>query len=341
MTLKEIAAQANVSISTVSRVLNASQPNAASPQVQALIWEIARKGGYTPNEAAKALRKTAKSPAAKNTQIIYCMIACHPEEVYNDPFFTQAMASIEQEAFRNGFTLEYTFLKDQDTQSSFNHLNKSSHNPLIVIGRFEQDLYQQLRKYFKKIVYLGWNDLNLNCDSVICDGYQAAQEAVKYLYQLGHRRIGFFGTFRTEARFRGYVQGLQNLGLEYYEDDVVTGPTLSYELGYRAMESLIEKGLKATAIYCANDTTAIGALRACKTHNLRVPEDISIMGSNDIEPAQYISPMLTTIHIPLDEMGKVATKTLIDRINGGHSLPLKIFVPFQLVKRESCTSPRL
>lgn len=341
MTLKEIAAQANVSVSTVSRVLNATHPKAASPEVRERIWAIARKEGYMPNTAAQSLRSSTKLQAPRPIGTIYCLVACFPEEVHNDPFFTQALASIEQEAFHNGYLLEYSFLtKEQENQFHFASLEKSTEKPLIVIGRFDADFYQQLKKKFKRIVYLCWNDLGFKCDGVICDGYQAAQAAVAYLYELGHRKIGFIGTNRTEARSRGYLQGLQNVGLEYDERRTVISPVLSYEFGYKSMEHLIEQGLDMTAVYCANDNTAIGALRACDHYHISVPEDLSVMGSNDVESTQYVAPMLTTIRIPLDEMGRIATKILIDRIGGGHSLPLKVMVPFQIVKRESCQPPK-
>ena len=91
-----------------------------------------------------------------------------------------------------------------------------------------------------------------------------------------------------------------------------------------------------SAIFCANDTTAIGVIHALKEQNLRIPEDISVISVDDIETAQYLSPMLTTIHIPLEELGRVTARTLIDRINGGHRLPMRITLPFYIAKRDSC-----
>lgn len=82
--------------------------------------------------------------------------------------------------------------------------------------------------------------------------------------------------------------------------------------------------------------TAIGAMRAVKEHGLQIPEDISIISIDDIDTAQYLTPMLTTVHIPIEEMGKMAAKTLIDRIEGGHTLPMKISFPFYIAGRESC-----
>ena len=91
-----------------------------------------------------------------------------------------------------------------------------------------------------------------------------------------------------------------------------------------------------SAIFCANDTTALGVIHALKEKNFRIPEDISVISVDDIETAQYLSPMLTTVHIPLEELGRITAKTLIDRINGGHRLPMRISLPFYIAKRDSC-----
>ncbi len=341
ITLKEIAAEAGVSISTVSRVLNNKSPNAASPAVQERIWEIARRNGYLPNRDAQALKHCHDKSGPAPLRPIYCLIACSPEEVRDDPFFNHALASVGQAAFQRGYVLAYTFYaSDPNGSLPVSDFQNLTSDCLVVIGRFSKELYQKLTRKFKKIVYLGWNDLNLKCDGIICDGGAAAKEAVRYLHSLGHRSIGFIGTDQKEARYRGYLEGLHELGLSPDPKNIACRPVLSCESGMQCMTQLLEQGTDATAIYCANDTTAIGVLRACKEHGLRVPEDISIMGANDIETVQYISPMLTTIRIPLDEMGRMATHLLTDRIEGGHTLPVKVFFPFEIVCRESCGAPR-
>lgn len=340
LTLKDIAGKANVSISTVSRVLNSNTTNAASREVQELIWKIAREGGYLPNKEAQALKNARKAASEKAVRSIYCLVACSPAEVRDDPFFTQAISSVEHEALQNNYVLEYTFFAgNSESDLTMRLMQNASSDRLIIIGRFTPELFTRLRQNFKKIVYLGWNDLEVECDGVICDGYLAVQEGIRHLYGLGHRRIGFIGAHRNEARFRGYLKAMELLGLPLEEKNIVSKSALSFESGYLGLEQLLTQGMDATALFCANDTTAIGALRACKNHGICVPKDLSVMGMNNIETVQYISPMLTTINIPLTEMGRVATRTLVDRINGGHSLPQKIMLPFHIVSRESCTPP--
>ena len=103
---------------------------------------------------------------------------------------------------------------------------------------------------------------------------------------------------------------------------------------------MIHQGCDATAFFCADDITAIGAMKAIKEHGLRIPEDVSVASIDDIDTAQYLTPSLTTTHIPLDEMGQMAAKILIDRIEGGHSKHVKILFPYDIIERNSTAGPK-
>ena len=124
--------------------------------------------------------------------------------------------------------------------------------------------------------------------------------------------------------------GLNPMGTQY-DQVVCDGSDISYSANI-----LMHNKADISAIFCANDTTAIGVIHALKEKNFRIPEDISVISVDDIETAQYLSPMLTTVHVPLEELGKITAKTLIDRINGGHRLPMRISLPFYIAKRDSC-----
>ena len=110
------------------------------------------------------------------------------------------------------------------------------------------------------------------------------------------------------------------------------------EGGYLGAGELLKSGLSPTACLCSNDVIAIGAMRAIREFGLTVPGDISIISMDDINVGQYLDPTLTTIHLPLAEMGRMTAKILIDRIEGGHHLPMKIVLPYHMVERESCLS---
>lgn len=337
MSLKDIAAEVGVSISTVSRVLNNEKTSAASKTLQAKIWDTARRQGYTPNAAARAL-KTNTPVEVPDVKLLYCMFACPPHETKDDPFFTKLTSVIEREAFKHGYILHYTFSAvDLDSPILLNTFAANPAEALIILGRFDSTLYRRMRKHFKKIVYVGLNRLDVKCDQIICDGYKAAQSAVEYLYSLGHRKIGYVGC--QEARLHGYRDTLQRLKLPADERYVSDDAELSMEGGYQGMLRLLDKSTDITAVFCGNDVTAIGALRACKDRGLKLPRDLSIIGVNNIENVQYTSPMLASVNVPLDEMGKTAVRVLLDRIEGRHSSHIIVEFPCSVVKRESCSLP--
>ena len=334
MTLKEIAKEAGVSISTVSRVLNQPNSKAASPKVQERIWAIVRRSGYVPNPVARELK--AANPQQSVMQSIYGLIACPPGEVRDDPFFTRIIASIEQEAFHQNFSLKYTYsmLEFQDAADLSRSPGYETES-LIIVGRFQPSILPGLQKRFRNIVYVGLNNLEIDCDQVLCDGYFAMRDAVRYFYERGHRSIGFIGA-EQEGRYWGYLEGLRLCGLPMRPECLVQVDTLSMDGGLQGMKELMERGSGLTAVICANDMTAVGALRACKELGIRVPEELSLIGINDIPNVRYVQPKLSSIHVPLDEMGKLAVRVLADRISGGHTLPIKVSLPYYFVGGASC-----
>jgi DNA-binding LacI/PurR family transcriptional regulator len=336
MTLKEIAARAGVSISTVSRVINNKDTKAASPEVQEKIWSIVRETGYTPNAAARNLKLgEIEKTNIKENRNIACIVA-RSENAMNEPFFLDLSRSLEKEAFKHGYVLRYTFSAfDLNSSNTSNIITNTKVDGVIVLGRFNLNLSNFLKKYYKNVVYAGLNSIDYNYDQVICDGHKASVTAVKYLASLRHTNISYIGETSKEVRFKGYSDALKELGLPMNHKNIIDAQ-LSTDGGYNGAKKLLDNKTNTTAIFCANDITAIGAIKAIKESGLRVPEDISIISIDDIDMAQYVSPMLTTVHIPIDELGKITAKTLIDRIEHGHSLPMKIEIPFTLTKRESC-----
>lgn len=144
---------------------------------------------------------------------------------------------------------------------------------------------------------------------------------------------------KDEERYTGYVSTLLKHNIPV-RNEYISDVILSSEGGYSGTKALLDRTKNMTAVFCPNDLTAIGVMRALQEAGLKIPRDISVISIDDIDMAQYLSPMLTTIHVPIDEMGKITAKFLIDRIQGGHHLPMKISLPFYLAVRESCAPPR-
>lgn len=295
MTLKEIARQANVSVSTVSRVINQKNTKAASPEVQERIWEIVRKSGYTPNATARSLKLGQKAQIQNTTPKSIACIYARSNSAVSDPFFSQIAKAIEQEAFKSNYFIRQSF---------------------TAMDIANPDMARQLAQF-------------------PVDGSDISYSALSYLVELGHTKIGYVGEQNNEVRFNGYKDALAKLGLPFLQKNT-SNVHLSADGGYKGANILMHNKADISAIFCANDTTAIGVIHALKEKNFRIPEDISVISVDDIETAQYLSPMLTTVHVPLEELGKITAKTLIDRINGGHRLPMRISLPFYIAKRDSC-----
>lgn len=336
MTLKEIANLAGVSISTVSRVINQKNTKVASKEVQDKIWKIVRESNYVPNATARNLKMgytQQKTPLDTNT--FGCIFARSTTDM-NDPFFSQIARAMEQEAFKRGYLMKYSFTAfDINDPNVYHQITSNQVGGIAILGRFDQNLLKFIKSHYKHVIYTGLNKIDQDMDQIICDGYQASMMAVKHLHKLGHSKIGYVGEKNKEMRYQGYCDAMSTLNLPVKREHIIVTPQSS-EDGYKSVKEFLKKPPTVSALFCANDLTAIGAIKAVKEMGYKVPNDISVISIDDIDTAQYVSPMLTTVHIPMEELGKMTAKILIDRIENGKSIPIKIEIPFYIANRESC-----
>ncbi len=335
MTLKEIAQEAGVSVSTVSRVINQQNTKAASPEVQARIWEIVRRTGYSPNKAARSLKLgTDVEPSEPSPKSIACVYARAHTDM-SDPFFSRIAKAVELEAIKSHYYIRGSYTPGDISDTKI--MSQFSPDGVIILGRYDMSVINTISRYCKNIIYTGLVPMDFQYDQVICDGGDVVYTAVSYLNSLGHTQIGFIGEQDREPRFTGYKNALIKLGLPFSQHNTVNVHQTS-QGGYDGMKALARSCDDLSAILCANDRTAVGVLHALRKLEYRVPEDISVISIDDIDIAQYMSPMLTTVHIPTEDLGKMAFKTLYDRINSGHRIPLKIVLPYYIAKRDSCSA---
>ena len=337
MTLKEIASLAGVSPSTVSRVINHPGSKAASREVEDKIWQIVRETGYIPDISARSLKLHSASRQSQNApKAIGCLLA---RTHTSDPFFSKIARGLEREALRNGYTVKYIFsyqdIQKPDIQQS---VRQTKVEGAALLGRPDSKMRSFLKANFKKIIYAGLNNIDSDFDQITCNAYLASKTAVSYLAELGHTRIAYLGERKNEIRYRGYLDAISQLALPLNREYIIDTP-LSAEGGYRAAIRLLSSGNDITALFCANDLTAIGAMKAAKEAGRRIPEDLSVIGIDDIETCQDTKPMLTTIHIPMEDLGTMTAKVLIDRIETGKRIPMKVELPFRLIRRDSCAAP--
>lgn len=337
MKLKDIAKAAGVSTSTVSRVLNDKDTKAASKEVKNRIWEIVRETGFVPNENAQNLRRSGLSPKRDTDgKHYYAMIHSRSQD-NKDMFFSELASSIEREAYKKDYILKCSFYAEDLGGKDFTSILKASKiKGLVVLGRFDQEWLKTIAEAQKNVVYVGLNPTGSKHDAIFCDGYKASLKAMETLLELGHRKIVYIGELNKESRYRGYCDALKAAGIPC-DRNLIVNAKQGLDGGYYGAKEQLERNVAFTAMFCANDATAIGTVKAMQESGYRIPEDVSVISIDDIELARYTIPMLTTVHVPIDELGKQAAKTLIDRIENGHTLPVKIEFPFSLCLRDSCT----
>lgn len=336
MTIKDIAKLAGVSPSTVSRILNDTSDSFAKAETRDKVWRLVRTYGYVPNAAARNLKSSCVSVAGAQ---LACFMS-HTRNPEDNPFFYEMVRSIEQAASQCGFTVPFCFTKfNLQSTALLNRIKGINVDGAIVVGRFEDpEAVTFLHKRYRNIVYSGLSFTDFEMDQVVCDGYAAATAAMQYLISCGHRRIGYIGSGRGERRFRAYQSVMREEGLPIPPSYVFFCEYDSFS-GYQATEQFLEKNPELpSAIFCANDNTAIAAIRCLHEHGFRVPRDISVISVDDISPSGLITPALTTVHVPIAEMGQQVIRTLESRLKKHHSIPLKIELPYKLLIRESVRS---
>ena len=345
--LKKIAEKAGVSAATVSRVLNNPNYKCSSPEVRDRIWKAAIALNYTPNTAARNLKMGIQNTEKKVYYIGVLMTRM--EKATTDPFFNELLRVIESEIHKQIAILTkvwYMPLFSNDKKCRRENLDQiidgmyeetdQKCDGLIIIGKCNKEALKKLNKKYKSVVSVNRNSTNYEVDEVLCDGQKVAMMAVEYLISLGHRNIGYVGDCYNEARYRGYLEALHKHDMEPEAAYIMqTGQTEAE--GYEAMQKFLQSEDRPTGIYCANDITAIGMLKYLGTNKNRyyVP---SIIASDDIEEAQYTRPMLTTVALPKEEMGKFALYLLIDRMRGGHKSVVRTELEGKLMIRNSCTA---
>ena len=322
-----------MSPSTVSRILNSPDNSFASEEVRNRVWQVVQSVGYTPNETARNLRMK-KNDKKLPSKTIACIFA-RTKNPMDNPFFSQIARAIEQQAISMGYVVSYSFSAfDIENTSIIERIVSTSVDGVVVLGKFSTNIMRFLNHHYKNIIYVGLNNIDVCWDQVICDGYEAAICAMRYLIKMGHHSIAYLGEIKNEVRFQAYADALAETGIKL-DKKLMVDCESGGSGGYTGALALLKSDAAVSAIFCINDITAIAAIKYIRERKLNVPKDISVISIDDIEMAQYVTPMLTTVKIPKSELGKMAVKTLVDRIERGHRLSMKVTLPHNLIIRES------
>ncbi|RZT16512.1 LacI family DNA-binding transcriptional regulator [Fictibacillus sp. BK138] len=332
VTIYDIAKKTGFSTTTVSKALN--NYSDVSEKTRQKILQAVEDMGYLPNAHAQSL-------STKKSWTIGVMFAEDNEVGMKHPFFSAIIESFRKNAEREGYDLIFASrnLRNRDI-SYLEHFSYRGVDGIVVICSDSQDpQVQEMINSTIPIVVIDMN--NQNCSLVYSDNIEGGKLAVNYLHSLGHTKIAHIaGDPSTDAgaeRIKGYNKAMNDLKLPIPEGYLINGGLFSINEGKEAMEKLLLLDDVPTAVFVAGDHMAIGAIEVIKEKGLRVPEDISIIGYDDIEMAAYITPKLTTIKQDTDMIGFQAAQLLMNQILQKKKLVVSKKIPVELIIRESCS----
>jgi LacI family transcriptional regulator len=326
VSLKELAAHVGLSPTTLSLVLNDSPAARSIPQeTKDRIKAAARGLNYRPNFIARSLR----------TQRSHTIGVLVPE--VSGGYTAEVMNGIEDHLSREGYF--YIVANHHHRPELLDHYPRLFVDR-CVDGIIAVDTPCRHQLEVPVVSVSGHEDVS-GLTNIVLDHKRAATLALEHLVKLGHREIavikGQSFSSDTQVRWDSIEQAARRLGLPIKPVSQLEGDSPSPETGYVAATKLLESGERFTALFAFNDISAIGAIRAFREARYRVPEDISVVGFDDVDSAAFHNPALTTIRQPLREMGRLAAKTLLERITGGPaaSFPELVIVEPVLVTRQS------
>jgi len=334
ITIKNVARVANVSITTVSRVSNGSK--GVSAKTRRRVLNAIKELGYSPSAMASGL----KTRLSKSIGIAV------PDTIGD--FYGEVINGIESVAAKNGYnlviSLNHRIVKEEMSAVNFFKVKKVD-GAILVTTSGDDDYIRSLIEEGYNIILLDRDPHSLKVDTVKIDNFRGGYIATEYLLNLGHSTILFIQGVpyidSSKERFNGYKRALKDNKIKFNPDFILSGDFL-VDSGYLSVKKYLEEhGLNFTAIFASNDQMAIGAIKALKDKDITVPDEVSVVGFDNSYISPYVIPSLTTIKQRREEMGKIATELLLDRIayqNKKERTPRQIIIPVELIERESAIS---
>jgi len=329
----DVAKLAGVSRTTVSFVLNDVPGVKISEETRKRVFAAARQLNYYPTAAARSL-------ASGKTHRIALILGEGRDRLAADAFLPTFLQGVTASVHRRGYLLMLQLAEDVPSHEAYARLIREQQvDGLILSGpRSDDPLLPQLAKERYPLILHGrLEDSDLPCVDV--DNHAGAYQVVNHLVALGHRRIAFISNAPlfysgTEDRYEGYSHALEEHDLPL-EPDLIRSAAFLPESGMAAMEELLALPQRPTAVFAASDVVAMGALRAIHAAGLRVPEEMAVVGFDDIFLAAHANPPLTTVRVPAYGLGWTSAEILITLIEGNEDVS-SVSLETELVIRESC-----
>jgi LacI family transcriptional regulator len=329
LTLEDIAKHAGVSRATVSRVINGDAN--VKEQTRVRVAEVIQKNNFQPNIAARSL-------AAGRTNIIGLIIPAGVSAIFTDPYFPLLIQGVSTACNVRDYSVMLWLAEAEFERRMMRQILHSGLLDGVVVSSMlmEDPIVQALHDSKKPFMLIGRHP-RLDVNYLDVDNTSGGHDAAMHLLRLGHKRIatitGPMNMIAGHDRFQGYLRALEERGVTF-QPELVAESDFSEPGGYAAMRHLLPH--HPTAVFAASDMMAEGALRALRDAGLRVPQDIAVVGYDDMPNASRTSPTLTTIRQPTGRMGVLAVNGLIDIIQNPVSYKRHTVLPTELVIRESC-----
>ncbi len=332
ITIRDVAKKAKVSTATVSLVIHGN--DRISKLTRNRVLRAIQELNYYPSRSARDL------VSRKSGNIGFVITEDH--FLKTEPFYTKIFLGCEFEARKHPYyVLLATISRDYSEEVPLpRFVLEKSVDGVIIAGSVADSFIKNLKRYHLPTVYIDYYPEEGEHAAILIDNLNGAKEAVQHLIDCGHKEIGFIGGDighpSIRDRFQGYKMTLEMNGIEYNDIyAVIDEEIISRERGYRATERLLAKNKNITAIFACNDAMAIGAMQYLKEKQYRIPEDISLIGFDDIESDLFLDPPLTTLNVPKMDMGSEALRLISEIIDKGESNPKKVLMPVELVIRKS------
>lgn len=348
VTQKDVALRAGVTTSSVSYVLN-NGPRSVSAETRERVLQAIAELEYRPNEHAQKLMRKHWGSDGPPRQ--FGVVLNGSRLMMTRQYYSSMIVGLYEEAVRQNYMLRFVHTYEELSNSVlFNeHIHAEAIAGVIIMHLLptqpsELELLNRISERVANIICL---DTTMSRKpSIIFDKLSAGRTATDHVIELGHRRIAFIGDI--DERFDGYMQSLRMAGIVYEpalvpfyaNHDTVDLVRNSPEGGWQGATELFESNTPPSAVFAASDEVAIGVLRAAREHHLRVPEDVSIVSVDDIDLANYLSPPLTTVRVPKQEMAQLAVRNLVERTLAPSDMAVNLVLPTELIIRGSTSAPR-
>jgi LacI family transcriptional regulator len=336
MTIKDIAKMCGVGVSTVSRAIN-NHPD-INPETKAMIMDVIEKHGYVPNNSARNLKRTD----AKTIAVLVKGIS--------NPFFSKMIKIIEKEIKKRKYSmvLHHVEFNEDEVDVASELIKEKRLKGIIFLGGYfihSEEKLSTLSVPFilSTIDCLPGTEQSNTYSSVSVDDEAESYKVVDYLIRTGHKKIAMVGADPADEsigklRFMGYKRALKDHGIAYNEELIglmdKEAESYSLENGYKVTNRLLDGKAEFTAIYAVSDMLAIGAYKALFEHGKKIPDDYTVIGFDGIEMSEYITPSLTTLRQPIEEMAIETVQQLFFVLDGSKKHEHKTF-PGELMIRES------